>query len=229
MKTFLHLVLALVAAAPFVSASPVVFRLADDPQNMYRNVDVGPDTATLTHSLGTVFFCLDGDLGVTFDTNYSGTITSPTGEKQTEAAFLAGYAIWQASVHNYLDPVAELYGPTSFAIWQIMGTLNGRPEDPAAQALVEMAENAYANGLIPATFASHVSIFNPSNTSVQRFITVYCDTNVLTAASQLSSSAANAQAPEPATFAMIGGALMVLFARYMRTRMSPVTASAGKA
>ncbi len=213
LKSALKIVLGLAIVPPNLSASPIVFRLGADPMQYYRGADVGPYYATLTHSLGTVFFALDADLAVTFGTNgnsrnYTGTITAPTTEQLQEAAFLTGYSMWESANRSFADPVAELYGPTSFAIWQIMGTLGSKSADPAAAALVALARNAYSSGLISG-FAGHVQIFQPSDATVSRFVTVYCDEVAFQSATR-SVSSIQAAAPEPAAYFLMGGALIVL-------------------
>ena len=213
LKSALKIVLGLAIVPPNLSASPIVFRLGADPMQYYRGTDVGPYYATLTHSLGTVFFALDADLSATFGTNgnthnYAGTITAPSTEQLQEAAFLTGYSMWESGNHFYADPVAELYGPTSFAIWQIMGTLGNKSADPAAADLVALARNAYRNGLISG-FAGHVQIFQPSDATVSRFITVYCDEIAFQSATR-SISSIQAAAPEPGTYFLVGGALILL-------------------
>jgi hypothetical protein len=213
MRNLLTSALILAGIANVATASPIVFRFGADPNQFYRGEDVGPYSAQLTHSLGTSFFCLDADLDSTFGARYTGTITRPNDEQTSEAAFLANYEMLQAQNNVYSDPIAQLYGPTSFAIWQIMGTLGSDTPDPAAQALVTMAKNAFNNGLITASFLSNVQIFNPADPTIQRFITVQSAPTILNSLPLLFVQSQSAATPEPASLALVGGALVVLLIR----------------
>src|SRR5208283_4140925 len=76
--------------------------------------------------------------------------------------------------------VNNVEGPIAFAVWQVMGTLEGSP-DPASAPYVLEAQTAYTNFLqytsspVVQAFNSSVMIFIPSDPNTQRFFTAYGD------------------------------------------------------
>jgi hypothetical protein len=77
------------------------------------------------------------------------------------------------------DFVNSVEGPIAFAIWQVMGTLEG-PPDPASAPYVTLAQNVYNTymkngGPAVQAFNSSVQIFIPdsNNPNTQRFFLAY--------------------------------------------------------
>jgi len=213
MKNYLRILAVLAVAVPVASATTVRFSFGDNPNQYYGPEDVGPYPGVLQSSTATSFFCLDLQLDSTFNTNYDGMISHPSSAVDQEAAFLAAYALWAAQKNSYTDIVSQLYGPTSFAIWQLTGSLGTDAPDPAAQAFITMAQNAYTRGFITADFLNSVDIFSPTDTSVQRFVSAtYDNAHVSAIVNELSG----ATAPEPASLLLLGPCLLLVARRFRR-------------
>jgi hypothetical protein len=184
-----------------------------------------------TQQLVVSLFCLDGNLTDYFTYQYPGTVEPLSAlsgdsnfQSEEEAAFLASLVLYEAQQDNIAISVAGVGGnglvtqiangsvsvtdfvnnveaPISFAIWQIMGTLDGSP-DPAAAPYVLQAQNAYTNILqysstpLVAAFNSSVMIFIPADSSTQRFFTAYGDVGSMV--------------PEPGTMALFGTGIALM-------------------
>ena len=164
--------LCLLAFPAPVTASPAVFTLGGDTSQVYGGENVGPYLGVLTGSPVGLFFCLDLTLTAYFGQSYAGSAAPPSSRQEEEAAFLAAYTLQLGAPSSSPSIVNAVEGPVTFAIWQIMGTMGGIPEDPNAQPFVQLAENAYDSGLITTSFLSQVSVFTPDDPGVQRFIGV---------------------------------------------------------
>jgi hypothetical protein len=123
------------------------------------------------------FFCIDYLKGANWSTSYLGTVyhvqdTIPgkSTEQLVEAAYLSDllYQLGGSSASTNL-----YQGPISFALWQIMDPTPGDvPVDPAAQAYVLLAQQAYSSGAITAARYPNTLIFVPNNDSIQDFMTL---------------------------------------------------------
>jgi hypothetical protein len=175
-----------VAAAP--AAASTVLTLGGDPNQVYKGINVGPYPATIDGTSGLLVFCLNEGLTANWGGQYLGTLHTPTGAQEEEAAFLGAYSLYQSPIHDaaYVDNVA---GPVSMAIWQIMGELGSQPPDPKAAPYIQMAQAAFNDNLIPADFLTRVRVFSPDDSRIQPFMTAVRDDEMI----------ANA-APEPGTW-----------------------------
>ena len=189
----------------------------------------GKLTGTTTHTTVSTdpFMCLDGNITTNWGSTLTdGTISTPVGEAEDEAAFLASLLLSKAKAlgvtpDSYAHPnppspytpaytafIDSYAAPITFAIWQVMGTLPAGPLEPAGtQAFVNQAQAEYANVFSKPTsalfaagqvFLSSVIIFNPNPPgSNQRFITAV-DSSFVT------------NTPEPATLGLLAGSLLCL-------------------
>jgi hypothetical protein len=185
------------------------------------------DTTTNTVVSTDPFMCLDGNITTNWGSLLTdGTISTPAGESQDEAAFLASLLLSKAralgvTADSYAHPnppspytpayiafIDSYAAPITFAIWQVMGTLPVGPLEPAGtQAFVNQAQAEYAtlfsnpsNPLYAAgqVFLSSVIIFNPNPPgSNQRFITAV-------------NSPFVTNTPEPARLGLLAGSLLLL-------------------
>ena len=211
-------------------ADTIKFSLAGAPVNYYAffRMDtpvgqivvepVGPYTGWIGSNNGKStqygFLSLDYTDSVRWNHDYPGSeyhvqddVPGKTTEQLVEAAYLS--AKLYADGGFYADTF-KYQGPISFAIWQIMDPTPGHvPRDPAAQAYVLEAQNAYRSGQITAALFPQTLIFVPNNPNIQSFIT-------------LSPEFDPVAAPESNTLALFGGGLaLVVLGRIRRGRKSP--------
>jgi hypothetical protein len=244
--TFGICVCGLLAFCSTLSANSTVFVLGNSNSSNQNyspagggTVPAGPYAGTLTNSLNTLFFCLDGNLSANWDTPYNGTDAPPSGQAQEEAAFLASLMLYVAaqdgitvasdgtnesltingsvSMATFVNTVE---GPISMAIWQIMGSLPTQDgiagNDPAAAPFVALAQDAWTNLLqyplnpLMVAFNSNVMVFTPTG-STQRFVAAYSDSAVIDAAT-----------PEPGTMLLLGtGSLLMVLGCARRQARRP--------
>ncbi|MDR3701978.1 MAG: hypothetical protein P4L56_20180 [Candidatus Sulfopaludibacter sp.] len=206
-----------------------------DPIPAVNGEAVGPYpgqlTDTTTHTIVSTdpFMCLDGNITTYWGSTLTGgTISSPLGEGEEEAAFLASQLLSKAQAlgvtpDSYAHPnppspntpaysafINSYAAPITFAIWQVMGTLPAGPlEPPGTQAFVNQAQAEYANVFSnPSSplyaagqvFLSSVIIFSPNPPgSNQRYMTAI-DPSFVT----------SQPTPEPATLGLLAGSLLFL-------------------
>jgi len=145
------------------------------------------------------WFCIDYLKTATFGASYSGTeyhvpddVPGKTTEQLVEAAYLSDklYRLGGLSASTLL-----YQGPISFAIWQIMDPTPGHvPRDPAAQAYIAEAQNAYATGRATAAMYANTIVFVPDNHSIQDFL----------------SLSPSVDTPEAGTGALLGGGVVLM-------------------
>ena len=207
MNKIFQILMAMTLAVPTASAGSVTFQFGSDPNQFYRGEAVGPYPGSLTDSNAVSFFCMDLQLASTFGSSYPGISALPVTAVEKEVAFLAAYSLWSAANTQHADVVSRLDGPVSFAIWELTGSLGADAPDPSAQPLIDLAQAAYARGLITTTFLADTVVFSPTDTSVQRFVGVlYNAPAVETVLSGLQSSAT----PEPGSWILLGLGLVPL-------------------
>jgi hypothetical protein len=167
------------------------------------SITPGPYLGTVDLTRGLLLYCMDLHIDTPINQRFSGTLSRPATQAQEEAAFLAAYSLSHGAPSTSPGIVGSIEGPISMAIWQLMGTLGPTRQDPAAQAYIALAQNAYASGQITPAFLSTVSIWTPSaGTNVQRFLVL-------------------SPAPEPATYLLMGAGLMWLARRHRRRGRTP--------
>jgi len=255
--TFGICVCGLLAFCSTLSANSTVFVLGNSNSSNQNyspagggTVPAGPYAGTLTNSLNTLFFCLDGNLSANWDTPYNGTDAPPSGQAQEEAAFLASLMLYVAaqdgitvasdgtnesltingsvSMATFVNTVE---GPISMAIWQIMGSLPTQDgiasNDPAAAPFVALAQDAWTNLLqyplnpLMVAFNSNVMVFAPTG-STQRFVAAYSDSTLISAAYS-DSALTNAATPEPGTMVLLGtGSLLIALGCARRLARRPL-------
>jgi hypothetical protein len=134
------------AATP--AATSTMLTLGSDPNQVYNGINVGPYPATIDGTSGLLVFCLNEGLTANWGGQYLGTLHTPSGAQEEEAAFLGAYSLFQAPIHDasYVNNVA---GPISMAIWQIMGELGNQPADPKADHYSKMAQDHLKDNLLP--------------------------------------------------------------------------------
>ena len=200
--------------------SPITFGLLGDPsQNyMFARADspvggtvsdpVGPYPGWLgSNSLGNLygFFCIDYVKTANWNTSYSGqvytvedAIPGKTEAQLVEAAYLSDELYWlggsSASTNLY-------QGPISFAIWEIMDPTAGHvPVDPAAQAYILDAQQAYESHMVTAADFPNTRIFVPDNGSIQEFMTL------------------SPGVPEAGTLSLVVGGLLLVWGKVRMSR-----------
>jgi hypothetical protein len=209
---------ALCLAPVGAGASTISFALGSNPNQDYTAAgdpqeNVGPYSGTLiVNSVVTsysLFFCMDGNLGATFNTNpaYSGTVHVPNTQAEEEAAFLASWSLAKGAPSGNANIVNTVEGPISFAIWQIMGTLGTLKPDPAAQSYILTAQNAFSSGKLTPAYLNSVLVFVPNDNTKQRFITAVRN-DVLV----------NGAVPEPGTLLYFGAGLLLIAASRLKKR-----------
>ncbi len=155
---------------------------------------VGPYSGWLGENIASddsFFFCLTFLKTANWGASYSGVTMMPSTPQQLQAAWLGALL---AGLGGQNATLAEK-GAISMAVWQVMDAAPGDvPRDPAAQAYVTGALNAYASGgLNPADFPNTV-IFVPDDSSIQSFMMLAASApGVITGESQTSP------VPEPDT------------------------------
>jgi PEP-CTERM motif len=150
------------------------------------------------------FFCIDYLKGANWGASYPGVvygvgdaIPGKTEEQLVEAGYLSDklYHLGGSSASTTL-----YQGPISFAIWQIMDPIPGDvPRDPAAQAFILEAQQAYTSHLVTAATFANTRIFVPNNTSIQDFMTL------------------TGEVPEPGTLALFGCGLALIVGKLRRS------------
>lgn len=207
------------AFAILASADTITFGLGGDPNQYYTFTPIGaPAGATDTEPVGpypgwlgqditadnSFFFCVAFIKTANWGASYTGTTLAPSTPQQVEAAFLGAQLVGLGDQNATL---AEK-GAISMAIWQVTDSTPGDvPLDPAAQAYVSEAVNAYNSGAITAADFPNTLIFFPSNPAIQDFmIAADSDPRIHT----LTYEASNV--PEPGTILLIlaGGGLIGL-------------------
>jgi len=198
--------LGLVVSNAIMRADTATFTLGSDPGQTYMGINAGPYPGTLTDSVATVFFCLNLNLVSMFGGSYAGITSPPVGQGEDESAFLASYLLSQGPPSTDPNFVKQYEGPISFAIWQLMGSLGGTPPDPAAAYFVDLAQEAYNDGLLTPAFLANFLVFTPNDSSIQSFITVFQDNVVV-----------DEVVPEPRAVLLLASGLLALCGwRYWR-------------
>jgi hypothetical protein len=194
-RPFSAVCLAIAAYAGLAAPLPggtISFRLLGDPGQNYTFTRSDPGNPQVIYDpvapypgwLGTDashtfygFFCVDYLKTATWDTTYPGVdygVQDVVPDKSTEQLVETAYL---SDLLFHLGGSAadtSLYkGPISFAVWQIMDPTPGDvPVDPAAQAYILEAQQAYASGAITAADYPYTRIFVPNDPSIQDFMTV---------------------------------------------------------
>ena len=135
----------------------------------------GPYPATVSggsYGSGAAVFVMCYDINITayLGSNYNGIFELPSAPDEIEAAYLQKQL---ASLGGYDAPVS-VSGPYSMAVWQLLDGSSQNPApfalDPAAAALVQAAQQAYANGTWTQAMAANYPFWAPTPIgTTQRF------------------------------------------------------------
>jgi hypothetical protein len=191
-------VLAILLFCPGIPAATII--ITGNYSWDYDGVAVGPYLATLNGEPNLPVFCMDLHVDTYVGTTYTGSLSTPTTQAEEEAAFLASYSLYLGAPGSDQTTINDVEGPIAMAIWQLMGTLGTTQADPAAAPYILLAQSAYSNHLIPASFLNNVTIWTPDQPgSSQRFITAVPDDSTITSAT-----------PEPGTAVFLGSGVVLL-------------------
>ena len=204
--TLVLMLCAMLTLATIPATASTMLTLGSDPNQVYNGINVGPYPATIDGASGLLVFCLNEGLTANWGGQYLGTLHTPSGAQEEEAAFLGAYSLFQAPIHDaaYVNNVA---GPISMAIWQIMGELGSQPADPKAAPYIQMAQAAFNDNLIPADFLAQVRVFSPNDSRIQPFMTAVRDDEMI----------ANAT-PEPGTWLFLATGIGLIALGRLRGR-----------
>jgi hypothetical protein len=172
------------------------------PYSGWLGANITADTAA--------FFCISFLETANYGGTYSGTLTTPTTQRQLEAAYLSSEEyVFLGNTEN----VALHEGPISMAIWQIMDPTAGDvPRDPAAQSYVNAAIAEYNAGYLTSAEFTNTKIFVPTDPAIQSFMMV------APSVVPLKSAQNDSQVPEASAWTLVAGGLLLVFLGRWRRR-----------